>query len=321
MSKNYVEKLIKVAEKEVGYLEKASNSSLDSKTANAGYGNWTKYANFFDKKHPDFYNGRKNGYDWCDMFVDWCFIKAFGYEEGRKLLGQPLRSTGAGCKYSAKFYKDKGQFHSKNETPKVGDQIFFGSGDPYHTGLVYKVDSTFVYTIEGNTSSSAGVVANGGCVAKKKYYRSYSEIHGYGRPKFDKKVEKVKFKKKGAIYKMDWKDIVGGASKPLKTCKKGQEVKFIADVGFGWSKIKVGDTTGYTINSNINKKGLSKFPTKTLKSDKKAILIKKNKADKTVVLKKGKKLTIICEIIKGKYAGYSYFKAGASKKRYYGKLK
>jgi len=184
MSKNYVSKVINVATKEVGYLEKATNSQLDSKTANAGYNNWNKYAEFFDKKHSDFYNGGKNGFHWCDIFVDWCFVTAYGYEEGRKLLCQPLHSTGAGCSYSAQFYKNKGQFHYRNETPKVGDQIFFGS-DPYHTGLVYKVDSTYVYTIEGNTSSNSGVIANGGCVAKKQYYRTYSEIHGYGRPKYD----------------------------------------------------------------------------------------------------------------------------------------
>ena len=107
MSTNYASKVIKVAEKEVGYLEKKSNSQLESKTANAGYNNWTKYADYFDKKHPDFYNGKKNGFDWCDMFVDWCFVQAYGYETGRKLLCQPLHSTGAGCPYSAQFYKDK----------------------------------------------------------------------------------------------------------------------------------------------------------------------------------------------------------------------
>lgn len=37
-------KLIKTAEAEVGYLEKATNAQLDSKTANAGYNNYTKYA-------------------------------------------------------------------------------------------------------------------------------------------------------------------------------------------------------------------------------------------------------------------------------------
>jgi peptidoglycan hydrolase-like protein with peptidoglycan-binding domain len=42
-----------------------------------------------------------------------------------------------------------------------------------------------VYTVEGNTSSAAGVVANGGAVAKKQYSLSYGRIAGYGRPKYD----------------------------------------------------------------------------------------------------------------------------------------
>lgn len=38
-----IEKVIMIAKKEVGYLEKKSNSQLDSKTANSGYNNYTKY--------------------------------------------------------------------------------------------------------------------------------------------------------------------------------------------------------------------------------------------------------------------------------------
>ena len=38
------EKLINIARAEVGYLEKKSNKDLDSKTANAGSSNYTKYA-------------------------------------------------------------------------------------------------------------------------------------------------------------------------------------------------------------------------------------------------------------------------------------
>ena len=36
-------KLIKIAEAELGYHEKASNSNLDSKTANSGNNNYQKY--------------------------------------------------------------------------------------------------------------------------------------------------------------------------------------------------------------------------------------------------------------------------------------
>lgn len=178
-----IEKLLKVAEAEVGYLEKETNKNLASKTANAGDENYTKYANDFDKTYTTFYNGKKNGAAWCDMFVDWCFVKAFGEALALKLLGQPKKSCGAGCKFSADYFKKINRFYA---SPKAGDQIFFknSSGTPCHTGLVYKVDSTYVYTIEGNTSSASGVVANGGSVEKKKYKINSSSIYGYGRPDY-----------------------------------------------------------------------------------------------------------------------------------------
>lgn len=186
---NYASELIKVAEAEVGYLEKETNKNLDSKKANAGDENYTKYARDFDTKYPNFYNTKKNGYAWCDVFVDWCFCKAFGVKEAQKLLGQPNKSYGAGCTWSARYFEKIGCFSRK---PQVGAQIFFkdSKGEPCHTGIVYKLDSNYVYTIEGNTSSASGVVANGGAVAKKKYTLNYSRIYGYGLPKYDKEPVK-----------------------------------------------------------------------------------------------------------------------------------
>ena len=153
------QRLIATARAEIGYLEKASNSQLDDKTANAGNKNYTKYARDFDQKYPSWYNGKKNGFAWCDMFVDWCMLTAFGYTEALRLLCQPERSAGAGCTYSLMYYKQKGQYHASN--PKPGDQIFFGTSttNVSHTGLVEKVDATKVYTIEGNTSAASIPVA------------------------------------------------------------------------------------------------------------------------------------------------------------------
>lgn len=182
MSTKAIEKLIAIANAEIGYLEKKSNSQLDDKTANAGANNYTKYARDLDAI-PGFYNGRKNGYAWCDVFTDWCFVQAFGVDMARKLLCQPDKSLGAGCKYSYNYYKQNGQAHT---SPNAGDQIFFStSGSICHTGIVYKVDGTYVYTIEGNTSSEAGVVANGGCVRAKKYKLKDASIAGYGRPNYE----------------------------------------------------------------------------------------------------------------------------------------
>lgn len=181
---NNVEKVIEVAKAEVGYLEKKTNSQLDSKTANAGSANYTKYARDIDNI-KGYFNGAKNGYAWCAVFVNWCFIKAYGAAAAKSLLCQPAtNSYAAGCMQAVNYFKNKNQFY---KTPKVGDQIFFydSVGDAAHTGLVYKVDGSYVYTIEGNTSSASGVVANGGSVAYKSYPLNYSRICGYGRPKYD----------------------------------------------------------------------------------------------------------------------------------------
>lgn len=178
-----VERVIATAKSQVGYLEKASNSQLDSNTANAGRNNWTKYARDLDRLGV--YNFPKNGYAWCDMFVDWCFVTTFGVELAWKMTNQPMKGCGAGCTYSAQYYRNMGRFHKTN--PQPGDQIFFsedGGATSYHTGLVIAVDSKRVYTIEGNTSSDPGVVENGGSVNEKSYSLSYAKIGGYGTPDY-----------------------------------------------------------------------------------------------------------------------------------------
>ena len=183
MSKYYASTIIALAQNEIGYLEKASNSQLDSKTANAGYNNFTKYARDLDNI-PGFFNGPKNGYPWCTSFYCWLFVKSFGVEQARKMLYLPVNSLAAGCDYALGYYKKNGAFYY---APKAGDQIFFSSsrGGVAHTGLVEKVTTSTVYTIEGNTSTSAGVIANGGGVCRKSYSIGYSRIIGYGRPKYD----------------------------------------------------------------------------------------------------------------------------------------
>lgn len=177
-------KLIKTAEAEAGYLEKATNAQLDSKTANAGYNNYTKYAR--DHATWGTYQSPKQGLPWCDMFVDWCFITTFGFNLGMKLTCQPKGGYGAGCTESYNYYKAAGQTVPVSQA-QTGDQIFFGApGNMTHTGLVTKVDSQYIYTIEGNTGSGDNtVIANGGGVFQKKYTRGYAKIGGFGRPRWN----------------------------------------------------------------------------------------------------------------------------------------
>lgn len=175
---NYVDKVITIALNEVGYLEKKSNKNLDSKTANAGSANYTKYGRDMHDLYPSIMDFPAA---WCDCFVDWCFYKAYGVTNAKGLLGGDFNDYTVA---SANLYKNKKAWYTSN--PKIGDQIFFkNSNGICHTGLVYNVDKKYVYTVEGNTSSGSTVVSNGGEVCKKKYLLTNSKIAGYGRPKYD----------------------------------------------------------------------------------------------------------------------------------------
>lgn len=165
-------KLIAIAEAEVGYLEKASNSQLDSKTANAGSKNYTKYGAWYA-------GGILQAQAWCAMFVSWCANQA---EIATSII--PLHAS---CTVGINWFKNNGAWKARSGyTPKVGDIIYFSnsSGSPAHVGIVYKVDGSKVYTIEGNTSGGSTVIANGGGVCKKSYALSYSRILGYGVPTY-----------------------------------------------------------------------------------------------------------------------------------------
>ena len=160
--------IVNIALAEVGYREKASNASLDDPQANAGGGNWTKYAR--DLAAAGYYNGNKNGYAWCDVFVDWCFFKAYGAKEGQRIQCQ-TGDLGAACIYSAQYYMMQGRY---DHNPLPGDQVFFNvNGQIGHTGIVVAVTGNSIDVVEGNSSDR---------VQKLTYDKSSSRIAGYGHP-------------------------------------------------------------------------------------------------------------------------------------------
>lgn len=182
---NTPNQVIAVASGEVGYLEKKSNAQLDSKTANAGYNNFTRY---WRDTYPKF-----QGQPWCDDFVKWCFIATYGKPKANEML-----CGGADSYYtptSANFFQKLGRL---DRNPKAGDQVFFSrdasTAAIYHTGIVEKVDDNYVYTIEGNTSSTSGVVPNGGGVWRKKYLRAnFKSKMWFGHPKYDEESKTVSY--------------------------------------------------------------------------------------------------------------------------------
>ena len=170
--------LVAIAEAEIGYHEKATNAYLDSKTANSGNKNFTKYGR--DLFNAGFFNGNKNGFDWCAQFPTWCVWKLTG--KNKKKTEYILCVGGglsAGCGFALKYYKAAGRF---DKTPKVGDQIFFKynlndtSYTADHTGIVVRVTDKLVETIEGNSGNE---------VKRKAYQRNDKTIVGYGHPRYD----------------------------------------------------------------------------------------------------------------------------------------
>lgn len=252
---NTVDKVLKIAEAEVGYLEKSAAAYkknpaiLDKKTEGAGTDNYTKYGRDMHKLYPTVMDFPAY---WCDCFVDWLFQMAYGVSNAKKLLAGNFNDyTVASCQ----LYKNKNAVYT---TPKVGDQVFFTRNGQvsgcHHTGLVYKVDNTYFYTIEGNTNAGTVVIRNGGGVAKKKYnIAGYKGKVLFGRPKYDKAPDPAPAKKTNP-YKEPTKDIKKGSS--------GEGVKWVQwELNQKGANLKidgiVGDNTIKAIKAYQKKNGLT----------------------------------------------------------------
>lgn len=167
-----IRKVVNIARAQVGYT--------------AASGKRNKYAEELDRL--GFWNGPKNGFDWCTTFVAWAFTQAFGMDAAQTVLRLPPKSSGAGCVYWARFYRDQGAWSSD---PQIGDQIFFGTfADEDHTGVVTDLTPQTVTTVEGNAGGGDGAVR------VRNYPRTDGWITGYGRPLWtavaDGKAEDVK---------------------------------------------------------------------------------------------------------------------------------
>ena len=159
--------LITVAKNEIGYLEKATNAQLDSKTANAGYNNYTKY-------WRDIYPAYQ-GQAWCACFISWIMMTTFGLKTAKKLLKH----------WPYVYCPSMRDYFTLYANPQVGDIVIFKHNGVFtHTGLVIKVQGDKFWTIEGNTSGASGIVANGGGVCQKSYYNSQLPGTKFCRPDY-----------------------------------------------------------------------------------------------------------------------------------------
>lgn len=147
-------------------------------------GKMNKYAAELDAVDYFVGCGKKNGLDWCCVFVCWlayhnCIPEPDKWDAMYFLFQDQKCNTSAVVKYAADFYKQNNAFYTDTSKFERGDQIFFkkGKNTLYHTGLIVDWDEKGIYTVEGNT--------NGGQVAKKFYAYDEAKIAGVGRPRYD----------------------------------------------------------------------------------------------------------------------------------------
>lgn len=182
----FVETVIAVALTMVGYCEKATNAYLLDFERNAGSSNFQRFGAELDAVH--YFNGPKNGKEWCTQFIAWIFWIASGkdIEKTKKVLRVPLNeeNLSAGCEYIRAYFRAAGAYDAM---PCVGDLVLFtttrGSVNADHVGLVTDIGSDgTIYTIEGNKDNK---------VSECKYPRDYWKILGYCHPAYDNQNKEI----------------------------------------------------------------------------------------------------------------------------------
>ena len=228
-----IDKVIDVALNEVGYLEKKNNSQLDSKTANAGQNNYTKY--WRDIK-PDY-----QGQPWCACFVTWCFVKAFGRENAQKLLKH----------YPYVYCPTMASLFTLYASPMIGDIVIFKhNGEFTHTGIVIGVSGNYFTTIEGNTSGGSTIIANGGGVFKKKYYLPSLPGTRFCRPDYEIAEEELTM----AQYE-ELKGMIGSLTDKVEKLENPMIYNYIDDNMPDWAKPTIQKLVDKGILKGVNDNG------------------------------------------------------------------
>lgn len=150
----------------IPYLEKRSEAYLDDFQRNAGYNNYTKFARDVNSWGQPGCQGQA----WCAVYQFWKLTKVLGLKTALQIMGGGFYN----CQSVTRHAQQKGTW---KKAPKKGALVIFRNGS--HIGSVNKYDTQYVYTNEGNTSSAAGVVANGGSCRNKKYKLNDPAIDGY----------------------------------------------------------------------------------------------------------------------------------------------
>ncbi len=169
---NQATDIVNVALSQVGYHEGSSASNLSGNSTSQA--NYTEYGRWFGQQG-----------NWCAMFISWCASQA---NIPSSVIKKNANASGSSCQYGEKQYK----FGSRS--PKVGDIIYIQNDSDSavdHVGLIYKVDDTYIYSVEGNFGHKVGTIKYYKNSGKQTYYSS-TKILFYGVPDYSKSTTTTK---------------------------------------------------------------------------------------------------------------------------------
>ena len=249
-----------------GYLEKKSNDYLDDFKKNAGYNNYTKFARDVNSWGQPGCQGQA----WCAEFQFWKLVKVIGITNALKIMGGGFYN----CKSVKNWSKKQGTWHT---TPKLGALPIFRNGS--HIGDVQSLTSSKINTNEGNTSSVAGVVANGGAVRNKSYSINDPAIDGYVWIDWESYEDTATWKKTGTriatVNDLYVRETPNGYV--MGSIDKDTVVDIDGKVSGKWTHVKVsGIGIGWIWTGYLAKEGGPASATITGKQDKTQVLFKGN---------------------------------------------
>ena len=160
MAKTTRQKLVELFQSQAGYKEEKAKGN-----------NWTKYSRWFDNEAWQWFNTKKQGAEWCSIFVCWCLCQecvGIGKNEVLKLLGIPSvkNNCAAAVPYLWDYLTAKG-YRVSNDKAQPGDIIILNNKK--HVGYVESFNGSKINTMEGN---------KGDYVARGSYAKNSSYISG-----------------------------------------------------------------------------------------------------------------------------------------------
>ena len=254
----YCEKVLDLAKRQIGYKESGKND--------------TKYARYFDVEAWQWFNTKKQGSEWCAIFICWLFCQneILGPKKARVFLGcpEPKNNCAAGCGYLYDYLKKKG-YQSSLDKAKPGDIIFFKSGSKCsHVGIVEKVDKLNIYTIEGNAGNMVKRVTH-----KRSSKTIYFGIMSPDYASLDKADEKpieqlpdtpapvmapaapktYQMKVTTNVDPLRLRSYASGSAPTICLMKKGSIVIYLGSSSGDWLKVKYKTMTGYAHKKYLTK--------------------------------------------------------------------